>query len=221
MKRVIVPRNPGILCAMGLLLTDLRADFSTTRLVPLEEANLPSIVEAATQVEHDASTWFESEAITADRRRMTRRIDMRYDGQNYELSIAIPEGPITSETLNRLRDGFTEAHRQMYGFAVEGERILCVTFRAEALGVVQKADLPRRDAGPSDATGAIVGQRDVWFPETRSFTETAILSRDLLASGMIFSGPAIIEQMDTTTLVPPGTKVWVDEIENLILELPE
>jgi len=221
MKRVIVPRNPGILCAMGLLLTDLRADFSTTRLVALEEAGLPTIVEAATQVEQDASNWFESEAIGADLRRMTRRVDMRYDGQNYELSIAIPEGPITSETLNRLRDGFTEAHRQMYGFAVEEERILCVTFRAEALGVVQKADLPRSNAGPSDATRAIVGQRDVWFPETRSFTDTTILSRDLLASGMTFSGPAIIEQMDTTTLVPPGTKVWVDEIENLILELPE
>jgi N-methylhydantoinase A len=221
MKQVIVPRSPGILCAMGLLLTDLQADFSTTRLVMLDEAELPAITAATAQVEGEAEAWFLAEGILPARRRTTRKIDMRYEGQNYELSIPVPDGPITGATLAALRDGFTEAHLRMYGFAVEEERILCVTFRAEARGLVQKADLPRRAAGPGDASGAVTGQREVWFPETRAFTDTTILARDMLAPGMEFAGPAIVEQMDTTTLVPPGVAVRVDDLYNLILELPK
>lgn len=221
MTRVIVPRNPGILCAMGLLLTDLRADFATTRLVPLDAADLPAIAAAAAQVAHEAEAWFTAEAIAPESRRALRKIDMRYEGQNYELSIPVPDGPITEATLATLREGFTEAHKRLYGFAVNDERIFCVTFRAEALGLVQKAQLPRRALGPADASAAITGTRPVWFPETRAFTETTLISRERLAPGMAFAGPAIVEQMDTTTLVPPGVTVRVDEIDNLILEVPK
>lgn len=221
MRRVIIPRSPGILCAMGLLLTDLRADFSVTRLLPLETADLPAISAAAAQVEREAEAWFDAEGIAPDRRRATRRVDMRYEGQNYELSIPVPDGPITETTLAALRDGFTQAHRRMYGFAVEEERIFCVTFRAQAMGLVQKADLPSRPAGPADSGDAVIGAREVWFPETRAFTQTTILSRDRLLPGMTFTGPAIVEQMDTTTLVPPGVSVRVDELDNLILEVPK
>ncbi|MGR3481706.1 hydantoinase/oxoprolinase family protein [Salipiger marinus] len=220
MSTVIVPRSPGILCAMGLLLTDLRADFATTRLAPLESAERATLAETLARVEAEANGWFEAEAIAADQRRLTRRIDMRYEGQNYELSIPVPEGPVTETTLETLRAGFTEAHRRMYGFAVPEERILCVTFRAEALGLVQKAELPERPLGAEDASGAITGSREVWFPETRAFTETQLYARDLLAPGMRFAGPAIVEQMDTTTLIPPGVTARVDEIDTLILELP-
>lgn len=220
MSTVIVPRNPGILCAMGLLLTDLRADFSVTRLVPLEAANLADIAETVALVEADAGAWFEDEAIPADKRRCTRRIDMRYDGQNYELSIPLPEGPVTEETLDALKRGFSETHERMYGFAVPEERILCVTFRAEATGQVRKAELRERPIGDADASGAVTGRREVWYPETAAFTETLLYARDRLAPGMVFKGPAIVEQMDTTTLIPPGVHVRVDKIDNLILELP-
>ncbi|ANT60848.1 methylhydantoinase [Salipiger sp. CCB-MM3] len=219
MARVIIPRTPGTLCAMGLLLTDLRADFSSTRILPLEEASLAPIAEALREVEEETGAWFEKEAIAESKRRSTRRIDMRYEGQNYELSIPVPDGPLDAAALKLLEERFTEAHTRLYGFAVEGERILCVTFRAEALGLVQKAALPERPLGAADASGAITGSRDVWYPETRAFTKTTLYARDRLAPGMSFEGPAIVEQMDTTTLVPPGVRVSVDKIENLILEV--
>lgn len=219
MKTVLIPRNPGILCAMGLLLTDLRADFSATRLVPLEDAHLPDIADAMAQVEAEAEGWFQDEAIPTDKRRATRRVDMRYDGQNYELSIPLPDGPVTADTLAALKAGFTQAHERMYGFAVPEERILCVTFRAEATGLVQKADLRERPPGDADASAAVIGSREVWYPETAAFTETTLYARDRLTPGMTFAGPAIVEQMDTTTLIPPGVTARVDMIDNLILEL--
>ncbi|TFF27210.1 hydantoinase/oxoprolinase family protein [Jiella endophytica] len=218
--RVIVPRNPGILCAMGLLLTDLRADFSTTRLVPLDVAEIDAIREAAAAVGAETGRWFEAEKIAPEARRATRSVDLRYEGQNYELTVPLPAGEITAASLDTLKEEFTAAHIRMYGFAAEGERILCVTFRAEALGLVPKAELPVRPLGPADASGAITGRREIWFPEVGGFIDSAIYARTALRPGMAFSGPAIVEQMDTTTLVPPGVSVTVDGLENLILELP-
>lgn len=219
MRRVIVPRTPGTLCAMGLLMTDLRAEFPLTRLMPLESGMLDGIAAAMAEVSAAAGAWFRQEGIPGARRGLRRRIDMRYEGQNYELSIDMPDGPVTADTLRALRADFTRAHERLYGFAIEDERIFCVTYRAEAVGQVRKATLPQGAPGAQDAGHAIIGARQTWYPETGHFTETTLFARDRLRPGMGFDGPAIVEQMDTTTLIPPGVSARVDALENLILEL--
>lgn len=219
MKRVLVPRNPGILCAMGLLLTDLRADFAATRLLPLEPGSVGDVAEGFATLAARAEEWFEHEGIAAENRVLTRTADMRYKGQNYELAVALPEGPVTQATLEALAAGFADLHRQRYGFIAEGEPVQIVTLRLEATGLVQKATLTRHpDAGP-DASGARTGERPVWFPEAQDFVATPIYSRDELKPGNRFAGPAIVEQMDTTTVVPPGMTARVDPYLNLILEV--
>ena len=219
MKRVLVPRNPGILCAMGLLLTDLRADFAATKLLPLAPASVPEIAEGFDTLAARAEDWFAHEEIAADNRQLTRTADMRYKGQNYELAVALPDGPVTEATLDALASGFADLHRQRYGFVAEGEQVQVVTLRLEATGLVQKATLTRHpEAGP-DATAARIGERPVWFPEAGDFVPTPIYSRDELKPGNRFAGPAIVEQMDTTTVVPPGMTARVDPYLNLILEV--
>ncbi|RKK05695.1 hydantoinase/oxoprolinase family protein [Pseudoroseomonas wenyumeiae] len=218
MKRVLVPRNPGILCAMGLLLTDLRADFAATRLLPLESGSVGDVAEGFATLTARAEEWFEHEGIAPANRVLTRTADMRYKGQNYELAVTLPEGPVTQGTLDALAAGFADLHRQRYGFIAEGEPVQIVTLRLEATGLVQKATLTRHpDAGP-DASGARTGERPVWFPEAQDFVATPIYSRDELKPGNRFAGPAIVEQMDTTTVVPPGMTARVDPYLNLILE---
>ncbi|GGF82055.1 methylhydantoinase [Azorhizobium oxalatiphilum] len=219
MRRVLVPRNPGILCAMGLLLTDLRADFAATRLLPLNAAALQPVEDAFFQLGARAEAWFDHEEIAADARQITRTVDMRYAGQNYELSVPLPDGPVTETTLEHLAEGFEEAHRQRYGFIADGEAVQIVTLRVEAAGLVKKATLRAwPEAGP-DASGAIMGKRDVWFPEAGDYVNTPIYDREKLHPGNRFSGPAIVEQMDTTTVVPPGMTARVDTYLNLILEV--
>ena len=219
MKRVLVPRNPGILCAMGLLLTDLRADFAATKLLPLEPGSVGDVAEGFATLTARAEDWFEHEGIAAENRVLTRTADMRYKGQNYELAVTLPEGPVTQATLEALATGFAELHRQRYGFVAEGEAVQIVTLRLEATGLVQKATLTRHpDAGP-DASAARTGERPVWFPEAQDFVATPIYSRDELKPGNRFAGPAIVEQMDTTTVVPPGMTARVDPYLNLILEV--
>ena len=218
MGRVLVPANPGILCAMGLLLTDLRADFGLTRLLPATEASAADVAQAFAALAERAEHWFEHEAIAPTERRLARTVDMRYHGQNYELSVVVPEGPISPATMQALAAGFGEAHRQRYGFAADGDPVQLVTLRVEATGTVRKAELlAHPDAGP-DASGAIVERRPVWLAETRDFVPTPIYARERLRPGNRFTGPAIVEQMDATTLVPPGTTARVDAYLNLILE---
>ncbi|HEY4166606.1 MAG TPA: hydantoinase/oxoprolinase family protein [Reyranella sp.] len=218
MPRVLVPANPGILCAMGLLLTDLRADFAVTRLLPAKNEAAAALAEGFAGLAAQAERWFEQEGIAAADRRLTRTVDMRYHGQNYELGIAVPDGAMGGATMTTLAALFADAHHQRYGFATDEDPVEIVTLRLEANGVVRKADLKTHpEAGP-DASDAIMQHRDVWLAETRSFVSTPIYARERLRPGNRFAGPAIVEQMDATTLVPPGMTARVDRWLNLILE---
>jgi N-methylhydantoinase A len=218
-KRILVPRNPGILCAMGLLLTDLRADFAATRLLPLEPGALGEIERAFAALNTQAEAWFAHEEIAADARRLLRTVDMRYAGQNYELAIPLPDGPITPKTLDVLAQGFADAHQRMYGFLADNEPVQLVTFRLEATGLVSKATLKAHPAAGEDASHAIRESRDVWLAESGDFVACPVYAREELKSGNRFSGPAIVEQMDATTVVLPGMNARVDPYLNLILEV--
>ncbi|MGN6097469.1 MAG: hydantoinase/oxoprolinase family protein [Bosea sp. (in: a-proteobacteria)] len=220
MKRIVVPRNPGIGCALGLLLTDLRANFATTRLATLSEALVPDMAEIFVALQEQADHWFAEEGVASADRRLKRTADLRYHGQNYELAIDVPDGPITPATIAALAEGFAAAHKRLYGFVAEGEAVQLVTYRVEAVGLVPKAAFrPEPDAGP-DASHAVIGSREVWFPEAGGFVACPIYDRDKLKSGNRFVGPAIVEQMDSTTVLLPGMTATVEPYLNLILEMP-
>ncbi|WP_341213778.1 hydantoinase/oxoprolinase family protein [uncultured Limimaricola sp.] len=219
MDKIIVPLTPGTLCALGLLLTDLRADFAISRLLPLEDSALASIDAGFADLMGQAGTWFDAEEISEDRRVMTRTADMRYMGQNYELSVAVPAGPITSETFKALEEGFEAAHRQRFGFVAEGEQIQLVTLRLEAAGVVNKAQFKPQPVEGPDASAAQIATRDVYMAEAGDFVSCAVYVRDKLRPGNVIQGPAIVEQMDTTTVIVPDMSGTVDTYLNLILEV--
>ena len=219
MRRVLVPRNPGILCAMGLLLTDLRADFAATKLLPLAAASLQAVEDGFAGLTARAQDWFSHEAISSAESRIARSVDMRYAGQNYELAVPLADGPVTATSLDHLAEGFFDAHRQRYGFVAEGEAVQIVTLRVEATGLVPKANLRSYPVVGEDASGAVMATRPVWFSEVGDFVRTPIYDREKLQPGHRMAGPAIVEQMDTTTVVPPGMVARVDPYLNLILEV--
>jgi N-methylhydantoinase A len=216
--RVLVPRNPGILCAMGLLLTDLRADFAVTRLLTLSGAALGEVVEVFRGLVRRAEAWFVEEGIAVAARRVTRTVDMRYAGQNYELAIALPDGAVGPASLEALAEGFAAAHQRMYGFVAEDEPVQLVTFRVEAAGVVPKASFVAKPDAGADASGAVVARREVWLPEVGGFVDCPVYERERLRAGNRIFGPAVVEQMDATTVVLPGMVGWVEPYGNLILE---
>jgi N-methylhydantoinase A len=217
-RRILVPRTPGIFCALGLLLTDLRADFAATRLMLFAPGALAEIDGIFATLLQRADDWCDHAGIAAEDRRTLRTVDMRYAGQNYEIGIPVPDGPIGPDTFAILAERFAAAHQRLYGFVADEEPVQAVTFRVEATGLVRKAAFsPLPDAGP-DARAAIMGHREVWLPEAMGFVSCPVYDRDRLKSGNRIAGPAIVEQMDATTLVLPGMVARVEPYLNLILE---
>ncbi len=143
---------------------------------------------------------------------------MRYAGQNYELAVPVPDGPVTATTLETLATGFADAHRQRYGFIAEDEAVQLVTFRIEATGIVGKASLPAHALAGEDPSRALMGHRPVWLAEAAGRVPCPVYDRARLQAGNRFDGPAIVEQMDATTVVLPGMTARVDPSLNLILE---
>jgi N-methylhydantoinase A len=219
-RRVLVPPNPGILCAIGLLQADLRADFAITRLITLSSAVIGEVGEIAAALRRRCEDWFAEAAIDADARRVALSVDMRYAGQNYELSVPLTAGPATQATIAGLAAGFAAAHQQLYGFVAEGEPMQLVTFRAETIGIVPKADIRPAAGGGPEPRPAEFGRRDVWLRETGALVSCPLYDRGRLLAGDRIEGPAIVEQMDATTLIVPGARATVDPYLNLIVELP-
>ena len=208
--RILVPPHPGILCATGLLMTDMVTDYARTRLTPLEGAGA-AIEEEFARLEAEASAWFESEGIAPEARSTLRSIDMRYAGQNYEL--AIPAGDPAA-----LRTAFEAEHERMYGYTAPEEPIQLVTFRVEATGLVPKSEIRVLAAGTGADPPVPTGRRDVWLTEAGGWTETALYDRAALMPGQSLAGPAIVEQMDSTTLILPGQTARIDAWGNIVIE---
>lgn len=217
-SRVIVPPAPGALCALGLLVTDLKADFSQTRRILLSPDAASEVSAIYDVLAKRATRWHERESIPSARRMLIRTADMRYMGQNHELQVTVPAGPITAASIDRAADNFEAAHRQRFGFAVEGESIEFVTLRIEALGQVNKTEPSRVPVREQTGSPEPRDRRNVWLSEPGGPVDCPVYSRSDILTGQTIPGPAIVEQMDTTTLVLPEMLVQVDEWQNLIME---
>jgi len=204
--RILVPPHPGILCATGLLMTDMVTDYARTRLTPLDGAKA-IIADEFAALDAAAERWFDAEGIAGDARSTKRSIDMRYTGQNYELSIP-------AEDLSALQEAFEAEHQRMYGYTAPEEPIQLVTFRLEATGTVPKSRFS--EAAASTGTPQVTGTRAVWLDG--KWTHTPLYERAALGAGDCIVGPAIVEQMDSTTLILPGQTAKVDRYANLVIE---
>ncbi|MBI4338059.1 MAG: hydantoinase/oxoprolinase family protein [Chloroflexi bacterium] len=217
MQRTLVPQRPGLLCAFGLLVTDVRSDFLQTRITQTHNADLHQIGDVYAQLERQAHEWLDRESIPPERRLFHRSVDMRYVGQNYELSVPLPSEAFDQHSMDTVLREFYRTHDQTYGYAVEGEPTELVTFRVEALSVVQKVpSLSHLEAGPKPPKQAHLEDRQVYLDG--GWTRTPVYDRAHLLPSNVINGPAVIEQMDATTLLLPGQRGTVDRFMNILVE---
>jgi N-methylhydantoinase A len=215
MTRVLVPLNPGILCAEGALNSMQTIDLVASLLAPFEDAALDVIAAAARRLDARATSWFAQEDVAAERQRIAWTADLRYFGQNYEIAVALPDRELVAADLPAIIASFHRQHETLYGFASATERIQIVNLKAKATCLVDLppiAKLPARAAGKPHASRRIVFERD-------DAHATPIFRRADLAPGQAIAGPAVIDQLDATTLVFPGDRLVVDPCGNLVLAL--
>lgn len=216
--RVLVPETPGAQSAMGLLMTDIKTDFMRTRITPVSPDCIEEVTDAFAGLEEEAGAWFAQESVPATARTVVRRAELRYRGQNFELPVEVPGGPITRDTVETIIRLFGDAHERVYGYRDQTSGVEAVTFRVEASGQTPRAELTTSpDDGP-DPTGARTGSRDVYLGAA-GFLPSPIYDRSLLRPCNRLVGPAVIEQMDTTTVLAPGDSCRVDAYGNLIIEI--
>jgi N-methylhydantoinase A len=197
---VIVPPHPGITSAMGCLLVDVQHDLATSYLKPAAEAD-PTAIEAAFKaLEYEAAKRLAHEGVAAKDVVMQRTVDMMYQGQ--WRSLAVPALSPTAD-LAPLVEAFHQHHEREYNFRRDDTPVGLFRLNLKAVGVVPKAELAK--TGPSGVPAAPRSHRRVWFAETGG-AETPVYWRPDLAAGATFNGPAIVEQVDSTTVVPPASQ---------------
>ena len=149
--------------------------------------------------------------------RLLRLADVRYQGQGYELEVPVAAGEVAAAQLAGVVERFHQAHQKQYGYANRENAVQLVNLRVTALArVPQPQRAPEPLDGESNPARALKGQRDVWF--TDRFVPTAIYDRTQLRAGDTLDGPAVVEQLDSTTVVWPGARARVDAWRNLVLE---
>jgi N-methylhydantoinase A len=210
MRRVLVPVEPGTLCARGILLSDVSLDLVRSEILPAAPAIWPRIAGHFAAMEDAGRAWLDGERIKPERRRFETVIDARYKGQNHEVQVRLPSGP---PALESFLTGFAEAHRREYGYAIPDRPVETVNARLKAIGLIDRPD-PRFTGGTGSPEPK--ARRRVHFDD--GWHDTPIYDRAALAVCATLAGPAVIDEMSATTVVPAGWSVHVDTSGNLMLE---
>jgi N-methylhydantoinase A len=216
-RRILVPPAPGVSSALGLLACDLKHDYVRSYLRPLAAAEPDTIRRILDEFQAEAGRVLAREGVAPGRIRWVRALDLRYVGQSFELTIPLPAGPLSRARLAGLDAAFFRAHDRAYGFAARGEPIEVVNVRLTGLGAVTRPRRPRIPAGGRDPRGALKGTRPVWLGPGAAARRCPVYDRYRLRAGNRIPGPAIVEQVDSTTVVEPGFVASVDRFGNLLL----
>ena len=217
-RKVLVPPRPGLLSALGLLHADVRGDFSLTRLLVAAAENVKALNTGFAELRARGAGWLAGEAPRSARAKHIWLMDMRYLGQNYELSLAVKDGKLDVKSLARLITGYHRRHHAIYGYDMPGQPVEVVNLRLVVTVERRAPTHEKHAAARTTVKDAVIEKRKVWFPET-GFVTTPVYERDRLPVNARIRGPAIVEQMDTTTVVPPRAKVRNDRLGYLHLEV--
>ena len=216
-RRIVIPPNPGILCAEGLLGSDLVADFVQPALASFDANAAQTLNAARAALQQRAGDWFRDEHVAPEDQQAAWWVDLRYAGQNFELSIAFNDSAFDAAKAAALRAAFDTEHERAYGFAQADEPVEIVSMRIKLTGLLAKPPLPMVAASvPATA----IGHRAVTFAKDLVLN-TPIYRRADLHSGHALIGPAVIEQMDSTLLLFPGDHASADRWGNLVIDLAE
>jgi N-methylhydantoinase A len=214
-REIIIPPIPGGFSALGLVATDLKRDYVKTFYAPLTGID-PADINAVYQgMEESARDMLRATDIPESRWVFERAADLRYLRQAYELTVPAPADAVTPETLDALANGFHEKHRQTYGHENRSEIVQMVNLRLTAIGRLEGLDL--RQTSATGSGSSMTGSRKVWFKGT-SRIDCAIHDRDKMNAGAEAPGPAVIQAVDTTIVVPPGWTARADDNGYIIME---
>src|SRR5229473_814408 len=218
--RILVPPRPGAFSALGLICTDVVHDYMRSELKPLSRVDADHAEAMFAGLETKARADIETEGLDAARANYCRELDLRYAGQGYELRTPLDglfDERVSGATLAAARVRFDERHAQIHGHSAKDRPVEIVSYRLRLRVEVPKFQQHEEvSSSPGPARNARKGEREVWFDGTHAVL-SALYERDRLDPGAVLTGPAIVEQLDATTAIPPGWRATVDGFRNLVM----
>lgn len=217
--KVIVPPNPGLTSALGLLFADVRYDFSRTRICRADQLDCAEIEAEFAEMEATARDMLRASGFGEDRMHLQRIANFKYYGgfEAVPLSVVIEGRRFDQAALDTALARFASEHEREYNYVLDEIPVELQLIRLVAHGLIERPSLRQSDH-TGTAAAAETGARDVYFEEENGFVSTKVYDRDRLLPGAQLVGPAIVEQMDSTVLIRPGMSADVDHYFNLILE---
>jgi N-methylhydantoinase A len=212
-RRALIPVQPGTMCARGILLSDISLDLVRSAIIAARPETWPQVVAQFAVMQSEGIRWLATEGIPAGQRKFERSIDARYKGQNHEVSVHLSDG---EPQLASFLAGFAEAHRREHGYDLPDRSVEVVNCRLKSIGGIER---PPAGFHVSDPTTAPKSNREVHFDQ--GWSMTPVFERASLPVGTVLEGPAVIDEMSATTLLPPGWCLQVDNAGNLLLEQPD
>ena len=217
----IVPRESSVLCAFGMLMSELKHDFVRTfvaRLESLDWARLGEIVDAMVA---DGAAQLADERIPEARRRYEIKFDCRYIRQYHEVSFVVPRALLDARDAAGIARAFHAEHNRLYGYSLEQENtpIEIINVRVQAVGATDKPAYRKEDWTGADASHALKGRRSVYIPETRAFAEVPVYDGHRMRFGNRIDGPAMIEQATTAIFVSASYDCVVDALGSFAVYL--
>jgi N-methylhydantoinase A len=210
---VIIPPAPGAFSALGLVASDLKRDYARTLYADLATLDPARVAAVLGGMADSGQAMLAAARVPEGRRELRRFADVRYRRQAYEMTVPIPDGPITLDTFSAIEAAFHQRHEQTYGHANRGEGVTLVTLRLSAVGRLPGLQIRQ----PHDGSVRKIRERRVCWRGS-GFVATPVHWRDGLAPGEGIAGPAIIEAMDSTIVIPAGWAALIDEFGYVRME---
>ena len=217
-RRVIIPRAPGVFSAFGMLFSDLRYDYVRSWFQRLESASFDEVERIYDELERQGRAAIAGTSVKPQEVAIARAADMRYVGQEHAVTVDLPMPLFAAQDREGIKRAFDEMHLLRYGTNAPKERAEIVSLRSTVTGVMRKPPQEKIAAGAAEPPrAAFTGTRPVFFAETNGFVDTPSYARAALLAGNAIAGPALIEEHASTTVVLPGDALAVDPFGNLAI----
>jgi N-methylhydantoinase A len=215
----IVPRESSVLCAFGMLMSELKHDFVRTFVARLEAIDWPRLTAMIDEMSADGTRQLVEERIAEERRRYEVRFDCRYIKQYHEVSFTVPRELIDSRDTVAIAAAFNAEHNRLYGYSLEAEKtpIEIINVRVQAIGITDKPTYRQEAWDGVDASKALKGKRSMYIPETKTFRETPVYDGHKMHYGNRVTGPAMIEQETTAIFVSDSYDCAVDALGSFVI----
>ena len=214
--RIILPTSPGVFSAFGLLFADLEHHFVRTYFKTFDEMDLDVVNGVLEDLRREGRSLLRAEGIPESRHHLSTQVDMKYVGQTMELTVNSPIDEFFANGLVQLREAFQREHEKSYGYRSDAPCQL-VNLRIIARGLGQTGRIPETIKTNSQTETRARGLRKVYFGRRHGWLDTPVAGRASL-EGMERTGPLVVEEYDSTTVVPPEWKASLDPLQNIILE---